>query len=497
MSFLDEQVSFSEAPARSWSQYQLDVFAAAQQTSRNLIIQAVAGSGKSTTLEELSKRVGDSILLAFNRSIAEDLKKRGLNARTFNSLGWWLWKQNRPEAQMDTKKPWKHLEALIGKGQLYWDHGSSIVRLVSIAKSMAFGLDGQSVWRSEFEDLIENFQFDIEPELRQECAEKALQLFMRTFEDLSCYDYDDQLYIPVSEGWEFPRYATLCVDEFQDLNPIQHLIVGIFAKRGSRIIAVGDRHQSIYAFRGAVTDSMDLAKARFDMLELPLSISYRCSQAVVAEAKLLVPQIEHRSGASPGRLMRFDLDEGPRHSGEWHEDQMIVCRNNAPLFRAILREVRAGRRVRVLSNFLDQIEKFVKKHSKGITRIEDFRHRLDEWYAAETAEMDARNVPKLSGKRAGLWDRYDTFQALCDRCQTVGNLLQTVKDLAESTSGPLFSTIHKAKGLEADRVHLLGPDLLPAFYAVGEEALQQEMNLKYVAITRAKEEFAYGGRILK
>lgn len=496
MSFLDEQVSFIEAPARAWSKYQEDVFAAAQTSRRNLIIQAVAGSGKSTTLEELSKRVGDAILLAFNRSNAEDLKKRGLNARTFNSLGWWLWKQNRPEADMDSKKPWKHLEKLIGKSQMYWENGSSIIRAVSIAKSMATGL-GEAPWASEFEDIIENFQLDIEVEQRQECAKLALDLFKRTINDLTSYDYDDQVYIPVSENWEFPQYSTLCVDEFQDLNPLQHIVISIFARKGSRIIAVGDRYQSIYAFRGAVTDSMDLAKHRFDMLELPLSISYRCSHAVVEEAKLLVPQIEPRADASAGRLAHFDFDESPRHSGEWHPEQMIICRNNAPLFRTILKEIRAGRRVRVLSNFLDQIEKFVKKHSKGITRIEDFRHRLDEWYAAETAELDARNVPKLSGKRAGLWDRYDTYIALCDRCQTAGNLLQTVKDLAESTSGPLFSTIHKAKGLEAERVHLLGPDLLPAFYAQGAEALQQEMNLKYVAITRAKEEFAYGERIMK
>ncbi|MGI0133709.1 MAG: UvrD-helicase domain-containing protein [Candidatus Micrarchaeaceae archaeon] len=488
---LDAEVRFEQSPQREWSSYQLEIFTASAQSAqsaKNLMVQAVAGSGKSTTLEELSNRLGDSMLLAFNKAIAGDLKDRGLNARTFNSLGWQLWRDNRPGVTLDAQKSRKLLEEMIGKSQVFWDFGTDVCRLVSLMKSSAFGI-GSSVHVSEVEDLIEAYGLDIPPDRRIELSTLAVQLFTRSVSCETTYDYDDQLYIPIHRNWAYPTYSNLLVDEYQDLNPIQDLIIKRMHKDGSRIIGVGDRWQSIYGFRGAMTDSMDRAILDLDMLELPLSISYRCSRMVVDEAKLLCPHIEARPNAPDGDVHRLELDPA-----EWRPDHMILCRNNAPLFRAILKELRAGRPCRVLSNFLDNIEKFVKKHSKGITSIEDFRKRLDKWYEVEVANLDAKGVPRRSGKRAGLLDRYDTYIALCERNQTVGNLLQTVTELTKGKTGPLFSTIHKAKGLESEHVHLLRPDLLPAFWADGESALTQERNLHYVAVTRAKLEFAYGER---
>src|SRR3546814_9596201 len=53
----------------------------------NAIVEAVAGSGKSTTIIEAMKKVrGNSIFLAFNKAIADELKAKGVNARTFHSL---------------------------------------------------------------------------------------------------------------------------------------------------------------------------------------------------------------------------------------------------------------------------------------------------------------------------------------------------------------------------------------------------------------------------
>jgi superfamily I DNA/RNA helicase len=53
----------------------------------------------------------------------------------------------------------------------------------------------------------------------------------------------------------------------------------------SRFVAVGDPHQAIYGFRGANSDALDKIVARFACRTLPLSVSYRCSKAVVAEAQ--------------------------------------------------------------------------------------------------------------------------------------------------------------------------------------------------------------------
>ena len=52
-------------------------------------------------------------------------------------------------------------------------------------------------------------------------------------------------------------------------------------------------------------------------------------------------------------------------------------------------------------------------------------------------------------------------------------------------------TAHKSKGLEAERVHILRPDLMPHANAKLDWELTQEDNLQYVAITRTKDLLAY------
>ena len=74
--------------SKTWSPLQTAIFNLIEDPNGgNAIIEAVAGSGKTTTIVEGVKRArGTTIFLAFNKSIAEELKSRGVNARTFHSL---------------------------------------------------------------------------------------------------------------------------------------------------------------------------------------------------------------------------------------------------------------------------------------------------------------------------------------------------------------------------------------------------------------------------
>ena len=62
---------------------------------------------------------------------------------------------------------------------------------------------------------------------------------------------------------------------------------------------------------------------------------------------------------------------------------------------------------------------------------------------------------------------------------------------SDDIKGIMLSTIHKAKGLENDRIMFLCPELIPSKYATTDWMFEQEMNLKYVAITRAKKDLIY------
>ena len=57
--------------------------------------------------------------------------------------------------------------------------------------------------------------------------------------------------------------------------------------------------------------------------------------------------------------------------------------------------------------------------------------------------------------------------------------------------GTLLSSIHRAKGLEANRVFLLRPELLPHPMAKTPQAKEQENHLRWVATTRAIHSFMY------
>jgi superfamily I DNA/RNA helicase len=143
----------------------------------------------------------------------------------------------------------------------------------------------------------------------------------------------------------------------------------------------------------------------------------------------------------------------------------------------------------VLSNFLEGFQGFIR--SFRCSETIKLMAKLDKWYEREREAAETRG---LFAKAAGLEDKYETAKLLCEQYVTTDEVLRVVKALGEGTTGPTFSTIHKAKGLEHDHVYLLRPDLLPAFFARTPEQVQQEDNLAYVAITRAKETFGYGVR---
>lgn len=471
-------------PQRTWSDLQIQVFDAVKNPDVDILVEAVAGGAKTTTaVEAMHHAPGRTLFMAFNKAIAEEIKSRvrGTEVKTLNALGHALWRGNENQAELDARKVPQILQKLM-KPTDYKEYGWTTSRIVGLMKNNAFGvrnpIDVQDV-----EDLIESYQLEIPAEVVNGIAQVAHRALLESISDQRTFDFDDQLYMPVLSGWTFPRYDNVFVDECQDLSPIQHLMLESLATRGARIVAVGDRHQAIYGFRGAMSNSMDALKAKFEMLELPLSITYRCCQKIVEEAQLYVPQIQAAPNAPEGEV--FQLDEDPTLFNE----TMIVCRNNAPLFRAILAHVRQKVPCRVLSNFIEAFEGFIR-HFKA-DNCRDLLVKLDDWYKTE---CEAAEKKGFHGKIAALTDKYETTRLLATEFKLVSELIAVVKKLAESTTGPTFATIHKAKGLEHERVFILRPDLMPSRFATSPEALQQEANLTYVAITRGKGSLTYGAR---
>jgi len=463
--------------SRVWSPLQEAIFTALSLDD-NLIIEAVAGSGKTSTILECMNRLsGSSLFLAFNKAIADDLrsKVRGAEVKTLNGLGHSIVSKRLPGVKLESWKSGNFIRSKLSTED-YATYGAACVRAISLARGAAFGILNTAS-RRDFLDLIDDAELDIPYEYVGKAATLCVMAFESLINDFTSFDFDDQLFMPVYHDWAFPSFDTVFIDEAQDLNSIQHLMLERLKDRGARIIAVGDSRQAIYGFRGALVTSMDLLRQHFNMTPLPLSITYRCDQSIVTLAQTIVPQIIARQGAGAG-LVRYSDNVDIVHC---EDNEMIVCRNNAPIFSLAMIALRERRPVRIMSNFVEQLKAFVKGFKTRDLKI--LESRLLKWY-----EVEMKNAEDAGffGRQSYLTDKYESLQSLIAESQTVDDVVNALEKFGNSRTGPILSTIHKAKGLEAESVTILHREKLPSRFAKSEASLIQEDNLLYVAITRAK-----------
>jgi len=310
--------------------------------------------------------------------------------------------------------------------------------------------------------------------------------------DRSTFDYTDMVYLPAIDNsiWMFPQDYVL-VDEIQDFNRCQIRIVEkilkkdkISGKTTGRLISVGDFFQGIYGFNCADDKAFEWFEKFPNTKTLPLSYSFRCSKNVIVEAQKIVPGINALDTAPDGLVRDGDV------VNEAQSGDFVLCRTTMPL-------------VKLFFQFLVQHKKAVIKGSdigknliELIGKITDLKSLISFWESE--INMFANDL-----KRKGILnpDEHSGYVALSDKVMTLiflGKLSKNIADLKNKISliftdelqGIVLSTIHKAKGLEANRVFIVRPDLLPLPHAHGWQ-LAQEKNLIYVAITRAKTELIY------
>jgi superfamily I DNA/RNA helicase len=480
---------------------------------RNLIIEAVAGSGKTWTITQavyhiiLSGKIQGitALLLAFNRHIAQELAPKfpsdKVTVKTSNGFGFSLlnkvWKD--PKIKMNEYKIWDifskkcyDLESMEKEEKshtrkMFWP----IKNLVSLAKGHNVQSEGElkKVWR----DFADKFTIDIPDENKYpEFESVLLQCYGFSIADKQVIDYDDMLFFPVLYRDEmiFPVFPFVFVDEAQDLNPVQIEMLKILNEKGSRIICVGDTHQAIYGFRGADPYSMKNIKEALDCKPMPLSINYRCPRVVIDYAKELVPHIEACDSAPLGEILEDNIKNLIKIT---QDNDYILCRTMAPLVQSCLRFVAMGRKAKVLGrNIGKDMENLIQRISNGHgdkLDIDSFLDLLQEWADQEIEKVTKKNPPNIETKIVIINDRAETIRALATNAKIVSDLYTIIRDIFsdDSESGIVLSTIHRCKGLENDRVIIICPELLPHPMAKQPWEREQELNLEYVAVTRAKE----------
>lgn len=440
----------------------------------HLQIKAFAGTGKTETLKMMARLIeGPKLYCAFNKRVVEEAGEKfeevGAECRTWNSIGHRGWmKCCATRVVLNGKKTAELFkEALKGFSKNdqndLWDSYQEIIETVGLAK--ARGYIPERVNKSSRRLVGEEFWSGVPASslVQRKVVDTILDNSIR-LAYAGSIDFDDQLYMPTLFGGSFPRFPTVLADEEQDLNPIIHKMVDKLIK-GGRLISVGDPFQSIYQFRGALQDGMAINKERRFMDEATLSVSFRCKSRIVENARWRVPDFKwHQPGGRVESLRELG-------SKDIKDGAAIICRNNAPLFRLALLLLSNERACRVagsdigprLINTLKRLGDAGMGRSSVLSAIDDWEERKDP-------------------NKASTRDMADCMRLFAQESKTLAEAIARAEFVLRQ-DGPLYLlTGHKSKGLEWETVYHLDPWLI-------KNDEEQELNLRYVIQTRAKEEF--------
>lgn len=485
------------------SAYQQAIYTFVDTQKSSLAINACAGSGKTSTLIEIAKRLTDAqrnraLFCAFSKAIQMELSSRlpqGLQCKTIHALGM----RALSDELLVNNKNWLNdykykdlVDEVLARADLPDELTDAVTPLVLEAVKFAqctltdpLDLDAFAAMCNHYE--IENIWSPL-PSMVAE----VLALGVERAEHI--ISFSDMVWLPVKMNIPMNQYDLIMVDECQDLSNVQRALLQKLMRPTTRVIAVGDPNQSIFAFAGADNNSFAKVVETFGCKELPLSICYRCPASHVRLAKDLVPRIEAREGADEGDVKLVGFDEMFKLAKSETRD-MILCRTNAPLIEAAFTFIGMGIPAIVKGrDIMAQILNLAKSTLKlGGATWDQIDYYLDLYVQRHITSLKKKKGTEM--QIAALEDRAEALRVILHRIRTTDQRISTVGGLAkyldriysEDTHGAVvLCSIHKAKGLEADHVFILGPENIPHPMATSEWAAEQEGNLHYVALTRAK-----------
>jgi superfamily I DNA/RNA helicase len=475
------------------SPHQQAILDAVTQTWDNLLIQACAGAGKTTTLRLICERIRQAwpqatvLCVAFNKPIADEMARRlppGVAVSTLHSHGFAAVRRAVPSVQKDDGKLRRMAEGIAGR-----DNPRLLFDLVKLAPLvMATMVDSQDPAAVRL--VAQRVGLDCDN--LEAAIAKLPTLLMAMLQHPGVVTFDEMIYHPLMNDYPVSKFDFVLVDETQDLNESQQDLVAASMKANGRIIGVGDRWQSVYGFRGADPEAMERMRERFNMRELRLPVTWRCPTSVVSMAQTVAGSdiIEARPGSPPGLVITRKHCDRQATLASLRPGDMVVARTNAPLIRFALALIAMGVKAVVRGrDFGADLVRLVDRFK--CEAVTDLLVRLGRWRSQEQMKAQAEeNMARF----VQVQDKYDCITTLAEGLDTdtVAELRHRIESIFDDEApGVVLSTVHKAKGLEARHVVLLGPEMIPHPMARRSpnpvQAIRQEMNIKYVALTRAME----------
>ena len=500
---------YKSRPVFKPSPQQADFFREVREGRGNLILRAVAGAGKTTTLIEGLRFMGGAVFFgAYNKAIvkeiqtkAEDAKviRQGIFIKTFHAAGMRAFCNLHKTTRVDDRKTLDLARDYIKEkvSHQFLDQCMPFVtKMISFGKQFLLGVVTDLHSHSEWLKLIEHFSMDQElPEHIPvtEVLPHVIELYIRSHRKCpEVIDFDDMLYAPLAYGCRFDTHKWVLIDEAQDANLARRIMAKKMLAPGGRVIAVGDEFQAIYGFTGAGGDSLQKIQEMFNCKVMPLTVTYRCARKIVEYAHQWVDHIQAMEGAPEG-IVREALIDPKSPKTPWFmlekpiPTDAVICRYTKPLVACAYGMLREGIACKIEGRDLGK--NLIKLATRWkISRIDTLNARLDDY---QSNEVRKAQLAKNSKREAEAIDQVATLRIFIERCKAKGlndieQLCYEIEMLFEdNVAGAVkLCTGHKAKGREWDKVYWLQSANRMRPGQPWQE--QEELNLKYVIATRAK-----------
>lgn len=454
------------------------------QSGQSFKIVAYAGTGKTTTLQMISQALPQrrGLYLAFNKAIATHAQQRfsgRVDCRTFHSLAYrHVPRQITDKLRLPRLSP-NHfaneyqlkpiaLRRLVGNR--YETQLMSSTRLANlVANGVSYFCSTSSAYPAPRHLLTPDW---LHPDDVSELQQYLYPALEKRWQDSinpqhhAGIGHDIYLKLWALSNPTIPSDYIL-FDEAQDADP---LMLGILLKQqNSQVIYVGDAHQQIYEWRGAVN-----AMQRLPMPESRLTTSFRFGEAIADVANYFLSALDEKIPLKGYHEIQSRVVNKPHTK----KRNAILCRTNARAMELLLSGLIAGDKVALQAD-----------HQRLIRFID----------AAMALKQGKRvtDVPELA------W--FNTWSEVHEYCETNdgSDIKPLVKLVDEHGTAPLkqalekispfeqadyvISTAHKAKGLEWHYVHLEN-DYQFKQNKLDYKISAEELRLLYVACTRAQTE---------
>ena len=490
------------------SPYQQKIFDFLLKGCGNLVVNASAGSSKTTTLINCIRFIPSdkkTIFISFNKHIAEEInlrmKKEKSNAiaRTCSSIGYEICRENNIGlGEVNNEKyndyirknileltSYHEIESLGRKKGIYLKNIRTLTDLCRYTLSFTIREIGN----------VAN-KYGIVPFRDEFAVVREILIWGENNHDI--IDQTDMVWLPNVLNLNTKKLLKdfIFIDEAQDISIAQQSLIMKCAKRGARIIAVGDRNQQINVWCGSDEAAIDKLKANPNTIELSLPICYRCGKKIIDFANqyssdVMIPAENAIDGEINYNATLSDISPG----------DMVLSRNTAPLIKLQQELLRRNQLVyiqgckEIKNEYLEMISNINANNIDIDCKTKDgliyqlYGGLIDE---INKLILDMGMDEEEAYSRTSILTQYDNIEGI----KVLAEGLTTVKELNEkiniifnekSNGAILLSTVHRAKGLEANKVFIYLPSILE-YNPMAEKdwELKTEQNLRYVAYTRAK-----------